>query len=157
MSTVRRDSLGYAGMATLGVLLLVWIIPTWSPPWPGYGMPPSLVPNVAAGFLLVLALWGLGRTWLLLRKSEGGTAPPKVGPTSEKRPDWLHLLLFVVPCAFLMPAMSAVGFMPAGIGFMLLVQWLCGQRKVVPLLLVGALPVLAIWALMRFALGVPIL
>lgn len=154
MSTARRDALGYAGMATLGILLLVWIIPAWSPPWPGYGMPPSLVPNVAAGFLLALALWGLGRSWLVLRKAGGGAAAPQAAP-AKKRPDWLNLLLFVTPCAFLMPAMSALGFLPAGIGFMFLIQWLCGQRKPVPFVLVGTLPVLAIWALMRFALGVP--
>lgn len=154
MSTARRDALGYAVMTTVSVLLLAWIIPAWSPPWPGYGMPPSLVPDVAAGFLLVLSLWGLARACLLL-KQEGAAKAPEPRTAPKKRPDWLNLLLFVVPCAFLMPAMAAVGFLPAGIGFMLLIQWLCGQRRVVPLILVATLPVLVIWALMRFALGVP--
>lgn len=157
-TTARRDALGYAAMAALSVLLLAWIIPVWSPPWPGYGLPPSLVPNVAAGFLLVLSLWGLARAWPRLKKEDAASArPPEEGPgkAARKRPDWLNLLLFVVPCAFLMPAMRAAGFLPAGIAFMLLIQWLCGQRKVLPLILVATLPVLVIWALMRFALGVP--
>lgn len=159
MSTTRRDACGYAGMAVLSILLLVWIIPTWSPPWPGYGMPPSLVPNLAAGFLLLLALCGLARALWRERKERQEARPhdaaaPATG-TAARRPDWVHLLLFVVPCACLMPAMSAIGFLPAGMGFMLLIGWLCGQRRPVPLILVAVLPVLAIWALMRFALGVP--
>ncbi|WP_165176672.1 tripartite tricarboxylate transporter TctB family protein [Desulfovibrio sp. ZJ369] len=154
MSTAQRDACGYAGMAVVSLLLLVWIIPAWSPPWPGYGMPPSLVPNVAAGILLALSLWGLARSFLFFRKTRGQRAPMPEG-TPKKTRGWLYLLIFVTPCALLMPAMASVGFVPAGIGFMLLIQWLCGQRRPLPLILVSVLPVLTIWALMRFALGVP--
>lgn len=162
MTTTQRDACGYAGMALLSVLLLVWIIPVWSPPWPGYGMPPALVPSVAAWFILILACWGLARCARgLIRSKKAGCAPADAAvaevarETGKKRPAWLHLLLFVVPCALLMPAMSLLGFVPAGVIFMLVIQWLCGQRRAVPLLLVAVLPVTALWALMRFALGVP--
>ena len=68
---------------------------------------------------------------------------------------WGHLLRFMLPCALLMPAMSRLGFIPSGVVFMLLVQWFCGQRKPVAMVLVALVPVLTVWALMRFALGVP--
>ena len=43
----------------------------------------------------------------------------------------------MIPCVLLMPAMKWVGFIPAGLVFMLLIQYLCGQRKPVPAVLVA--------------------
>ena len=136
MTTLQRDLYGYAFAAAGGAVLLGWCIPAYSPEYPGYGVPASLVPNVAAGFLLLLALLGLGRTGLALRRQRAAApaASANKGASAEttSRPAsgaaWLHLARFFLPCAALMPAMSAVGFIPAGVAFMLLMQWFCGQR-----------------------------
>ncbi len=165
MNTRLRDNYGYLGMIFLSLLLLLWIIPEWSPPWPGYGMPPSLMPNLAAGFILALATIGLLRNCfasLQEKKALQGSKPdakdlPKIAPAGKKRfPGWLHLLIFVIPCALLMPAMNVFGFIPSGLVFMLLIQWLCGQRKPLVMILVAALSIGLLWALMRFALAVPL-
>lgn len=156
MSTLQRDLYGYAFAAVGGTLLLGWCIPAYSPEYPGYGVPASLVPNVAAGFLLLLALLGLVRTGLALRRQRvvTSTGPSEKGAASGVV--WLHLARFFLPCAALMPAMSTVGFIPAGVVFMLLMQWFCGQRKPVALAVVAVTPVLTLYALMRFALGIPL-
>ena len=153
MTTLRRDLCGYTVAAAGGALLLGWCIPAYSPEYPGYGVPATLVPNVAAGFLLLLALLGLTRTVLALRRqrAEAQTAEKDAAP----RVGWLHLARFFLPCAVLMPAMSAVGFIPAGVAFMLLMQWFCGQRRPLALVMVSSVPVLVLYALMRFALGIP--
>jgi hypothetical protein len=38
---------------------------------------------------------------------------------------------------------------------MFILQWLCGQRKPVPLTLVAIIPVGIVYAAIRFGLGVP--
>lgn len=160
MITLQRDLYGYAFAAAGGVLLLGWCIPAYSPEYPGYGVPASLVPNVAAGFLLLLALLGLGRTGMALRRQRAAapaaSAETTPAPASASGVAWLHMARFFLPCAALMPAMTAVGFIPAGVAFMLLMQWFCGQRKPLALVVVAVTPVLALYALMRFALGIPL-
>ena len=61
-----------------------------------------------------------------------------------------------------MPAIKKLGFLPYDLGFivasivfMLIMQWLCGQRKPLPLLLVAVIPVGVIYSAIRFGLGVP--
>ena len=145
MATPQRDALGYAGTAVLGVLLLLWLIPAYSPAYPGYGVPASLVPNLAAGGILLLAVLGLVRTAL----AYGKTRRPAPGIAKG------HLARFFIPCALLMPAMRAVGFIFATLIFMFVIQWFCGQRKPLPLVVVALVPALILYALMRFGLGVP--
>ena len=47
------------------------------------------------------------------------------------------------------------GFLPAGIAFMVVIQIGCGQRRWFPMTLVSVAPVLLVYAIMRFGLGVP--
>ena len=228
MTERHGDMLAYGVVALAGGTLLLWIIPAYTPEYPGYGVPASLLPDIAAGFMLALSLLGLVRAVLASRAerretgaapghgpahtapgnaataSEGGPADSAVAcsgasafPTSgvaspvmgkaedgtagvqgadgatrsaeaeeaEKteadplpaasRIQWLHLARFLIPCALLMPAMSWIGFIPAGVAFMAVIQYFCGQRRPLAFALVAALPVLTVYAVMRFGLGVP--
>ncbi len=148
MTRSQRDTISYAFVAVLSAFLLLWGIPAFSPEYPGYGVPASLVPNIAAGAMLLLALLGLLRTALARRHEPSA-------PAQGKTICWLHLARFLVPCFLLMPAMSFFGFVPAGVGFLGLIQFFCGQREPLPLILVAALPVLLVWVIMRYGLGVP--
>ncbi len=147
MTQTLRDGISYSIVALFSGALLLWIIPGWSPEYPGYGVPATLLPNIAAGFMLVLALLGILRTVQQRRKSKDGTEIEKI--------HWRHLVAFLLPCVLLMPAMSLVGFIPAGVVFMTVIQLACGQRRWMPLTIVAILPVVIVYALMRFALGVP--
>ena len=155
MTNVQSENCGYGGMIAASLLLLLWLIPSYSPEYPGYGMAATLVPNLAAGFILLLALLGLTRNMLKARRLSRSGEAAGAGAASAAGVAWGHLLRFMLPCALLMPAMSRLGFIPSGVVFMLLVQWFCGQRKPVAMVLVALVPVLTVWALMRFALGVP--
>ena len=55
----------------------------------------------------------------------------------------------------MMPAMHYLGFIPAGVLFLLVIQLSCGQRHPVPLVLVAVLPVVLVYLLMRYVLSVP--
>lgn len=227
MTERQRDMLAYGVVALAGGTLLLWIIPAYTPEYPGYGVPASLLPDIAAGFMLALSLLGLVRAILASRaeRRENGaapdqgpahTAPGNAATASEGGPagsavacsdastrtatevaypvmgnedgtagvqgadgamrsaeaeeaekteagplpaasliQWLHLARFLIPCALLMPAMSWIGFIPAGVAFMAVIQYFCGQRRPLAFALVAALPVLAVYAVMRFGLGVP--
>jgi hypothetical protein len=164
MTRIARDNLTY-GLIALGCLaLLFWIIPAQMPEYPGYGVPASVLPNVATGIMLVLSLL------MLLRNALSHLMARPISPEEREYPEddqkgnysqvgrvrlW-HLSKFIVPCALLMPAMQWLGFIPAGIAFMLLIQYLCGQRRPVLLLVVSVGSVLLVYAAMRYALGVPL-
>lgn len=154
MSEIQRENLGYGAILLVSVLLLLWIIPVYSPEYPGYGVPATLVPNVAAGSIVLLAALGLARNFWAWRKTAGEKSPQKT-EGAPSRVEWLHLVCFIGPCLLLMPAMAWAGFIPAGMAFMLLIQLFCGQRKVLPLLLVTIMPVGLVYVLMRFGLGIP--
>ena len=149
MTELQRDTLAYGVVAAASAYLLIWIIPAYTPEYPGYGVPASLLPDIAAGFMLALSLLGLGRAALSRRKAE------KSGGGGQTAVRWGHLACFLIPCALLMPAMSLFGFLPAGIAFMVVIQIGCGQRRWFPMTLVSVAPVLLVYAIMRFGLGVP--
>ena len=146
MTQAQRDTISYGTIAVFSSALLLWIIPAWSPEYPGYGVPATLLPNVAAGFMLVLSLLGLVRT-VLARKSTTGETVGRI--------HWKHIAVFLMPCVLLMPAMSLAGFIPAGIVFMACIQYACGQRRWLTMAIVAVVPVVVVYALMRFGLGVP--
>lgn len=68
MTNAQRENYGYGGMAVASLILLLWLIPSYSPEYPGYGVPATLVPNLAAGFILLLALLGLAHNMLKARR-----------------------------------------------------------------------------------------
>ena len=75
MTELQRDTLAYGVVAAASAYLLIWIIPAYTPEYPGYGVPASLLPDIAAGFMLALSLLGLGRAALSWRrpKNPAGT------------------------------------------------------------------------------------
>ncbi len=162
MTGPQRDNLLFSSIVLSCVVCLVWVIPNYTPAYPGYGVPGSLVPNVAVSTILFLSLLALlsnlvssSRT----RRDNRGQQPDK---SPVDRIHLSHLLLFMVPSFLMMPTMKKFNFLPYDLGFilpgvilMLVMQWLCGQRKPVPLVLVAVIPVGVIYTAIRFGLGVP--
>ncbi|RJR46875.1 MAG: tripartite tricarboxylate transporter TctB family protein [Desulfobacteraceae bacterium] len=151
MTSRTRDSFIHGGISLGAVIFLIWVIPAYSPPYPGYGVSPSLVPEIAVGAILALSGISLMRN-LFSDRSAGNTE--RSGNTKD-RVNLLHLALFMSPCVLLMPAMKWMGFIPAGAVFILVIQYLCGQRRPVPAALVTVGAVGIVYVAMRFGLGVP--
>lgn len=143
-------------MIFLSSILLVWVIPEWCPPWPGYGMKPTLMPNIAGAFILALSLFGLIRACLTGKRQPQPIQDEPAKTQRKEMPGWAFLVMFILPCACFMPAVSLIGFIPAGIIFMVVIQLLCGQRKAMPFILVCTLPILLFWLIMRYGLGAPL-
>jgi len=110
------------------------------------------VPDASCALMLLLAALGLSKeVWTLLRDKTNNKKPQKQIAGCQ----WLHLIRFIVPGLLILPAAHVVGFIPAGIIFLLIIQFFCGQRKAAPMILVSLIPVLAIYAVARFGLNVP--
>ena len=157
MTTLNRDNFVFGTIVLGSLFFLFWIIPTQTPEYPGYGVPASLVPNVTVGIILVLSTLVLVRNlleFMVAKKGHSAENQAEDDNTVDRVHLW-HLCCFMVPCLLLMPAMQWVGFIPAGIAFMLVIQYVCKQRKPVQVLLVAIIPVLLMYVAMRYGLGVP--
>lgn len=153
MKAQQKDISTYIFILTGCLLFLFWLIPAHTPAYPGYGVPASLVPNVVVGLILVLSLLELFRAVKTLRAQKAAAGDEE--KASDDSVHLLHLAKFFIPCVLLMPAMQWLGFIPAGIIFMVLMQFLVGQRKPVAFVLVAVIPVGLLYLAMRYALGVP--
>jgi len=162
MTGLQRDNVLFSGIVLTCVFFLVWVIPRYTPEYPGYGVPGSLVPNVAVSTILFLSLLVLMSNVLSYYRAQRENQEHKPHKTPVDRVHLGHLLLFMVPSILLMPVVKLLNFLPydlgfilTGIIFMFILQWLCGQRKPVQLILVAVLPVGLIYAAIRYGLGVP--
>lgn len=157
MTVTTRDTITNVCIIFGCLIFLFWIIPAYTPEYPGYGVPGSLVPNVSVSIILALSILMLSRNVYARFFSRQGALKAK--PAQHiKLADRVHLwqlIRFMIPCILLMPAMRLIGFVSAGILFMLAIQFFCGQRKPLTMVLVAVLPVCLIYAAMRFGLGVP--
>ncbi|MDE5681231.1 MAG: tripartite tricarboxylate transporter TctB family protein [Mailhella sp.] len=145
MSIYQRDMIGYAIILILSCSLYFGVIPAYSPEYPGYGVPESFMPDIAAVCMGLLSILGLVQT---VKKRDKETKAGKM--------NWIHLIKFFVPCLLLMPAMATIGYLISGMLFLSLIQFLCGQRSAWCLILVSMVPVAVFYALMVYALGVPL-
>ncbi len=157
MTIRKRDNLISGGIALGCLVFLWWIIPAYSPPYPGYGISAALIPNVTVGIILLLSLLSLGRNlWSLARTKPTNQQEEQSDEIAqESRVQLWHLARFLIPSVLLMPAMQLVGFIPAGVLFMLLIQYFCGQRKPLPAVLTAVASVGILYLAMRYGLGVP--
>lgn len=158
MTIRQRDNITYASLIAASIVFLVWVIPTFTPPYPGYGVPTDLLPNVAVGITLALSCLALVKNLLKGARAGEGETPGK-GDLAEVNPEegvhLIHLLSFMVPCALLMPAMQYFGFLPAALVFLGIIQFLCGQRSPVQGVLVAVSAAGLLYLAMRYGLGVP--
>jgi len=164
MTSRTRDNLIYGGIALGSVAFLTWIIPTYTPEYPGYGVSAALLPNVAVSIILVLSLLALAQNflaYLVLKKKnllepEKPTEEPQENGYQAKKVHLVHLARFMIPCLLVMPAMHWLGYVPAGILFLLAIQYIGLRPKPLTGLLVATIPVGVMYVLMVYGLGVPL-
>lgn len=157
MTRRTRENLVSGGIALGSLVFLLWVIPTFTPPYPGYGVSSALLPSLAFGLILVLAVLSLlYNLFIHLAAQKKGLDPPGAEEITEnEQVHLLHLIKFMVPCVLLMPAMRWIGFIPGGLLFMFLIQYFCGQRKPTTMIIVAVCSVGGMYAAMRYGLGVP--
>ena len=146
------------------VLLLVWAIPVYTPAYPGYGASPALVPVVAVGIMLVMAILAIIRTVVALKGSaplseEEASYPDEgkgTGFTQVGRLDIVHLAKFMIPAALLVIGIGTIGYLPSALAFLLVLQYLVGARNWIKIVLLAIITVALMYAAMRYGFGVPV-
>lgn len=151
-----REKLTSAVIVLFSLTMLTLVIPNNVPPYQGYGVSPGLIPNAACGLMLFLSLIRLAGGMIRRNEEKGHSDPHDQGAESSSlSAQGLHLLTFFLPCFLVVPVMAPVGFIPAGIAFMLVLQYLCGQRNAVKGLAVSAITVVVIYLAMVYGFKVP--
>lgn len=163
MTKRMRDNIIYGCIALSSVIFLLWIIPAYTPAYPGYGVSAALLPNVAVSIMLFLSLLALVHEAFVYasekkRKATDVVAPDESDPDEDqvKKVNLGHLVRFLIPCVLVMPAMQWMGYIPAGILFLLAVQYLGLRPRLRAGLLVATIPVGIMYVAMRYGLGVPL-
>ena len=159
MTGKTRDNLVDGGISVGSVFFLIWVIPNYTPPYPGYGVSSALLPNLVFSIILALSVLSLGSNIFFHYRPKLSDSKKNLPVEEETPPEdkvhLLHLASFMFPCILLMPAMQLIGFIPAGLLFMLLIQFLCGQRKLFTMGIVAVCTVGAMYLAMRYGLGIP--
>lgn len=146
----------YGFLLCFGVALLAWIIPAFTPPPSGYGISPAALPELLAATIVALTAWLLIGTLRASRRAgaSGGRARPDLAPLGARQ--LLHLAKFAVALFGAFPLMELVGFFPGSVVVLVLLQFLCGQRRLVPMLAVAAIMAGLVYAAVRYVLNVPL-
>ena len=156
--------LAYVFVALASVLLFIWAIPVFTPPYPGYGASPALVPNVATGVMLVMAILAIIRSVIAIRgitplSEEESTYPDEgsaSGFTQVGRVDIIHLAKFMIAAALFVIGINTIGYIPSALGFLVLLQYLVGARNPIKIVILAVVAVALMYAAMRYGFGVPV-
>jgi len=164
VTSLQRETIAYLLISAFCILMLAWAIPTYTPPYPGYGASPALVPNVSVSVMLVMSFLALLRHAITMHKNK--TLPPEEhqvpdgteasGFTQVGRVKLNHLASFMVPCALLVVGIEYIGYMPAALLFLLVIQFVIGSRQLLQPVIVSVAAVGVMYIIMRYGFGVPI-
>ncbi len=143
----KSNVIVYSLLFLLSALLLVWLIPAYTPESVGYGLSPAFLPYVLAIIMLICSGWLLLKT---LVTGAGRGEAPVLGKTQ------LLTLIKYMPVFFLaFPLMSWIGFIPAACIVLVILQYLSGQRKPLTIALVTIITTMAAYCFMHYGMQVP--
>ena len=164
MTRIKRDTAGYVVLIGFCVFLLSWAIPNYTPEYPGYGAPPALVPIVAVCVMLVMACISFFRNLIAIYLNK--PIPPAEGEFPEDmeeggftqvgRINLIHLFSIMVPCVLLLVSIDYIGYVPASLAFLLILQYVIGSRRWLQSVAIAVALVAALYIVMRYGFGVPV-
>ena len=144
--------------------MLIWAIPSYTPPYPGYGASPALVANLSVGVIMVMA--GLSLVRLFLARFAGKELPAEEGHFPEEaqstgftqvgRVNLNHLARFIIPSVLLVVGIEYIGYAPAAFAFLMVIQYFIGSRKWLQMTVLSIVLVAVLYIIMRYGFGVPI-
>lgn len=165
MTRIKRDSIAYLVIAGFCLVMLAWGIPTYTPDYPGYGASPALVPNVAVGVMLFMACLSLIRIGVAVYMNkpipdEESEFPEDMeddaGFTQIGRVKLQHLASTMIPCVLLVVAIEYVAYMFVSFAFLMIFQYVIGNRNWVQSIVVSVILTAVLYIVMRYGFGVPV-
>ena len=145
--------------------MLTWAIPTYTPPYPGYGASPALVSNVAVSVMLAMAILSLITIVIFLYTKKPLPAEESAFPedleqdggfTQVGRVNLYHLGSIMIPSVLFVVAMEYIGYVLASFTYLMVLQYAIGTRKWVQSLVVAITLTAVLYIVMRYGFGVPV-
>jgi len=157
--------IAYLLIIVFSIVLFTWAIPTYTPAYPGYGASPALVPNVAVGVMMFMAILSLVTVAIALYTKK--TLPKEEtefpedledggGFTQIGRVNLYHLARIMIPCVLLVVAIEYIGYMLASFAFLMVLQYIIGSRKWLQSIVVSITLTAVLYIIMRYGFGVPV-
>lgn len=129
--------------AVTGIFVL---IPHYVPEYSDGGISPRTLPYIWSSVIL---LCGIIVVLRICKQTD-----QRINPLPLKK--WLHLACYGILMFLAFPLMKLIGFIPASIIVLGVLQLFAGQRNIVILLLVSVVTAGCVYVLMRFVLSVPL-
>lgn len=165
MTRIKRDSIAYLVIIVFSIFLLAWVIPTYTPAYPGYGASSALVPTVAASVMLFMATLSLITVGLAVYLKK--PIPPAEsefpedlendsGFTQIGRVNLIHLARVMIPCVLFVVAIEYIGYELASFAFLMALQYVIGSRKWIQSIVIAIALTAVLYIVMRYGFGVPV-
>lgn len=165
MIRIKRDAIAYLLVIGFCISMFTWAIPTYTPEYPGYGASPALVPNVSVGVMLFMACLSLVRVGVALYMKKPIVAEESEFPedlnedggfTQVGRVKIYHLASLMIPCVLLVVAIEYIGYMLASFAFLMILQYVIGNRNWLQSIVVSITLMTVLYIVMRYGFGVPV-
>ena len=165
MTRIKRDTISYLLIIGFCLLMITWAIPAYTPAYPGYGASPALVPNVSVGVMLFMACLSLVLVGVSVFLSRPLPAREREFPddlddgggfSQVGRVNLKHLMSIMLPCALLVVAIEYIGYELASFSFLMVLQYVLGNRKWVQSIALSVVLTALLYIVMRYGFGVPI-
>ncbi len=144
------------------VLMYTWAIPTYTPPYPGFGASPALVGYSAVGIMFAMACLSTIRQLFAqfgnkpLPPGEAEFPEETAGFTQIGRVNLRHLAIFMIPCFLLVIAVQYVPYLVSAFVFLMVLQLAMGNRNWVQMMAIAAVMDALMYVVMRYGFGVPV-
>lgn len=145
--------------------MLTWAIPTYTPPYPGYGASPALVSNVAVGVMLFMAILSLitittsiytNKPLPIEEREFPDDLEDGAGFTQVGRVNLYHLASIMIPCVLLVVTIEYIGYMLASFAFLMILQYVIGCRSWIQSIVLSIVLTAVLYIVMRYGFGVPV-
>jgi len=165
VTRIKRDAIAYLLIIGFCIVMLTWAIPVYTPPYPGYGASPALVPYVAVGVMLFMACLSLVRVGVAVYLKKPIAAaesefPEDIGDdsgfTQVGRVNMVGLASLIIPSVLLIIVVEYIGYLLASFAFLMSVQYLIGNRKWLQMITISVILTVVLYVVMRYGFGVPV-
>ena len=165
MTRIKRDSIAYLVIIGFCIVMLSWAIPKYTPPYPGYGASPAMVPVVAVCIMLFMACLSLIYTGIAVYKKKPIPAEEREFPEDRKddggftqvgRINLKHLASTMLPGVFLVVAIEYIGYELTSFLFLMMFQYVIGSRKWIQMTVLSIVMTATLYIVMRYGFSVTI-
>lgn len=152
-------------IVAFSILMLTWAIPKFTPPYPGYGASPALMPIVSVCVMLFMACLSLVFIGMAIYMKKSVPVEEREFPedledgggfTQVGRLNLKHLASIMVPSILLVVAIEYLGYVLSSFIFLVILQYVIGNRKWAQSIVVAIVLTTVLYVVMRYGFGVPV-